>query len=244
MLKRTEVIVLKNYTDPKLHKEFQPQFLPFGEPMVPAEHEMQKQLIELNLKYLQELGHLESHKFVLEFELSMMNRNLERLSEVLSFGDELDVNRIFQSTCDEFYDNQRKVEELKNGIQNIEMLKSSATFDREGGQIMEELDRVIRTLHPDYRKYLDRWSQMGLTPLTGLDLKEGADRLVDGDGSLKHPNLSDYLPRAMLDLTSNETLLGERKAELNQTIEDLTTLKDELEQLFLALIPYDSDHLN
>ncbi len=203
-------------------------------------------IVELIIKYIYEFGPLEVKKYALEYELTKTNRSLELLSESLSEGLKIDVNYIFQVTNEEFYSIgvladyiKDKINDIHKNIENNETLKDAE-------ELMQNIYKIISTLHPDSKSKLNTWSK--------IDWK---DEYVENSRSYKSMvennlntnkgdlySLEEYLPVNVIESVKDNKLINSKKTELNQTIHDLESIKSELEQLFLALLPIEENYTN
>lgn len=202
-------------------------------------------IIELIIRYIYEFGPLELKRYVLEYELTKTNRSLELLSESLSLGYKVDVNHIFKMTNEEFYSIgvlakflKLKINEIITNINNDDNLKNIDEF-------MNNIYKIISTLHPDYKSIINKWSDIEWSKDINNKSMNFKNLISDSiDSSVNASKLKSYLPTNIIDVIEDKKQLDAKKVQLNQTINDLESIKSELEQLFLALLPIEDNYIN
>lgn len=202
-------------------------------------------IIELIIRYIYEFGPLELKRFVLEYELTKTNRSLELLSESLSSGYKVDVNHIFKMTNEEFYSIgvlakflNLKINEIISNINNDDNLENIDEF-------MNNIYKIISTLHPDYKTVINKWADIDWSKDISNESLNFKNLVSDNiDNSINSSKLKSYLPTNIIEVIEDEKQFDAKKTQLNQTINDLESIKSELEQLFLALLPIEDNYIN
>lgn len=202
-------------------------------------------IIELIIRYIYEFGPLELKRYILEYELTKTNRSLELLSESLSLGDKVDVNHIFKMTNEEFYSIgvlakflKLKINEIITNINNNDNLEDIDEF-------MKNIYKIISTLHPDYKTIINKWSDIEWSKnINNKSLNFKNLVSDDMDIIINTSKLKSYLPNNIIEVIEDRKQLDAKKVQLNQTINDLESIKSELEQLFLALLPIEDNYIN
>ncbi|MDO5717903.1 MAG: hypothetical protein Q4P34_02870 [Tissierellia bacterium] len=207
------------------------------------EDDLRETLINFIANYIYELGQLELQKYMLEYELTKTNRNLEILSESLTYGNEVDVNKIFQISNDEFYKIESMIRILKNDINKIINAIEEEKQIEDIDSFIGRINKTLSTLHPDYRSVLNKWSNIdwsnGKYPLSKTI--DNPENIFDSNDIIK---LKNYLPKGIIDAVDDDDQFKTKKGELIQSISDLESIKAELEQLFLALLPVEDNYIN